>query len=35
MSAMSPWRLSVAPIPAWSANHVRYLHRLIPKNTRL
>ena len=35
MSAMSPWRLSVAPMLEWSDKHGRYLHRLITKNTRL
>ena len=35
MSAMSPWRLSVAPMLDWSDKHGRYLHRLITKNTRL
>ena len=33
--AMSPWRLSVAPMLEWSDKHGRYLHRLITKNTRL
>ena len=33
--AMSPWRLSVAPMLDWSDKHGRYLHRLITKNTRL
>ena len=35
MSAMSPWRLSVAPMLDWSDKHGRYVHRLITKNTRL
>ena len=35
MSAMSPWRLSVAPMLDWSDKHGRYLHRLITKKTRL
>ena len=33
--AMSPWRLSVAPMLDWSDKHGRYLHRLITKKTRL
>ena len=35
MSAMSPWRLSVAPMLDWSDKHGRYLHRLITQKTRL
>ena len=35
MSAMSPWRLSVAPMLEWSDKHGRYLHRLITQKTRL
>ena len=33
--AMSPWRLSVAPMLDWSDKHGRYLHRLITQKTRL
>jgi tRNA-dihydrouridine synthase A len=31
----SPWRLSVAPMMAWTDRHCRFLHRLITRRTRL
>ncbi|HRW71010.1 MAG: tRNA dihydrouridine(20/20a) synthase DusA [Ottowia sp.] len=34
-SAISPWRLSVAPMIDWTDKHCRYLHRLLTKKTRL
>ena len=33
--AMSPWRLSVAPMMAWTDRHCRHFHRLITRRTRL
>ncbi|MEZ5642173.1 MAG: tRNA dihydrouridine(20/20a) synthase DusA [Burkholderiaceae bacterium] len=33
--AISPWRLSVAPMIDWTDKHCRYLHRLLTKKTRL
>ncbi len=34
-SACSPWRLSVAPMMAWTDKHCRYFHRLLTKNALL
>ena len=34
-SAISPWRLSVAPMIDWTDKHCRYLHRLLTQKTRL
>ena len=31
----SPWRLSVAPMMAWTDRHCRFFHRLLTKRTRL
>ena len=31
----SPWRLSVAPMMAWTDRHCRYFHRLVTKRARL
>ncbi|MEY4412708.1 MAG: hypothetical protein RIQ53_1, partial [Pseudomonadota bacterium] len=31
----SPWRLSVAPMMAWTDRHCRHFHRLITRHTRL
>lgn len=31
----SPWRLSVAPMLAWTDKHCRYLHRQLTRHTRL
>jgi tRNA-dihydrouridine synthase A len=31
----NPWRLSVAPMMAWTDRHCRHLHRLITKRARL
>ena len=33
--ALSPWRLSVAPMMDWTDRHCRRLHRLITRRTRL
>ncbi|MGL6112926.1 MAG: tRNA dihydrouridine(20/20a) synthase DusA [Rubrivivax sp.] len=33
--ALSPWRLSVAPMMDWSDRHCRFFHRLITQRTRL
>ena len=33
--ALSPWRLSVAPMMDWTDRHCRYLHRLLTRHTRL
>lgn len=33
--AISPWRLSVAPMMDWTDRHCRYFHRLITRRTRL
>ena len=33
--AISPWRLSVAPMIDWTDKHCRYLHRLLTQKTRL
>jgi tRNA-dihydrouridine synthase A len=33
--AVSPWRLSVAPMMDWTDRHCRYFHRLITRRTRL
>jgi len=33
--AISPWRLSVAPMMDWTDRHCRVFHRLITKRTRL
>ena len=33
--AISPWRLSVAPMLDWSDKHCRYFHRLLTRHTRL
>ena len=35
MSAMSPWRLSVAPMMDWTDRHCRTFHRLLTRHTRL
>jgi tRNA-dihydrouridine synthase A len=32
---MSPWRLSVAPMMAWTDRHCRHFHRLLTRRTRL
>jgi tRNA-dihydrouridine synthase A len=32
---LSPWRLSVAPMMAWTDKHCRYFHRLLTKNALL
>ena len=32
---MSPWRLSVAPMIAWTDRHCRYFHRVLTKRARL
>jgi len=32
---VSPWRLSVAPMMAWSDRHCRYFHRLLTQHTLL
>ncbi len=32
---LSPWRLSVAPMMAWTDRHCRAFHRLLTKRTRL
>lgn len=34
-SDFSPWRLSVAPMMAWTDKHCRYFHRLLTQKTRL
>ena len=34
-TGLSPWRLSVAPMMAWTDRHCRFLHRLITQRTRL
>ena len=34
-SPAGPWRLSVAPMLAWTDKHCRYFHRLLTKRTRL
>lgn len=34
-SAISPWRLSVAPMIDWTDKHCRYLYRLLTQKTRL
>lgn len=31
----APWRLSVAPMMAWTDRHCRYFHRLLTQGTRL
>ena len=33
--AVSPWRLSVAPMLDWTDKHCRFLHRLLSRRTRL
>ena len=33
--ALSPWRLSVAPMMDWTDRHCRYFHRLLTRRTRL
>ena len=33
--AVSPWRLSVAPMLDWTDKHCRHLHRLLSQKTRL
>jgi tRNA-dihydrouridine synthase A len=33
--ALSPWRLSVAPMMDWTDRHCRYFHRQITRHTRL
>jgi tRNA-dihydrouridine synthase A len=33
--AHNPWRLSVAPMMAWTDKHCRYFHRLLTQNTLL
>jgi tRNA-dihydrouridine synthase A len=33
--ALSPWRLSVAPMLDWTDRHCRHFHRLISRHTRL
>ncbi|MDO8904634.1 tRNA dihydrouridine(20/20a) synthase DusA [Hydrogenophaga sp.] len=33
--ALSPWRLSVAPMMDWTDRHCRYFHRLLTKKTLL
>jgi tRNA-dihydrouridine synthase A len=33
--ALSPWRLSVAPMLDWTDKHCRYFHRLLTRHTRL
>ncbi len=33
--AISPWRLSVAPMLDWTDKHCRYFHRLLTRHTRL
>jgi tRNA-dihydrouridine synthase A len=33
--ALSPWRLSVAPMMDWTDRHCRFFHRLITRRTRL
>ena len=35
LPALSPWRLSVAPMMDWTDRHCRYFHRLITRHTRL
>ncbi len=35
MTALNPWRLSVAPMMDWTDRHCRYFHRLITRRTRL
>lgn len=35
MSALSPWRLSVAPMMDWTDRHCRVFHRLLTRHTRL
>jgi tRNA-dihydrouridine synthase A len=35
INALSPWRLSVAPMMEWTDRHCRYFHRLITQRTRL
>jgi tRNA-dihydrouridine synthase A len=34
-TALSPWRLSVAPMMDWTDRHCRYLHRLLSRHTLL
>jgi len=34
-TALSPWRLSVAPMMDWTDRHCRYFHRLLTKQARL
>jgi tRNA-dihydrouridine synthase A len=34
-TAVSPWRLSVAPMMDWTDRHCRYFHRLLSKHARL
>lgn len=34
-SALSPWRLSVAPMMDWTDRHCRFFHRQISRHTRL
>jgi len=34
-STYSPWRLSVAPMMAWTDKHCRFFHRLLSQNTLL
>ena len=35
VSPVSPWRLSVAPMMAWTDRHCRYFHRLLTRHTLL
>lgn len=35
VSPASPWRLSVAPMMAWTDRHCRYFHRLLTRRTLL
>lgn len=35
LAPVSPWRLSVAPMMAWTDRHCRYFHRLLTRHTLL
>lgn len=35
MDTPNPWRLSVAPMMAWTDRHCRHFHRLVTRRTRL
>ncbi|WP_428424031.1 tRNA dihydrouridine(20/20a) synthase DusA [Methylibium sp.] len=35
LMALSPWRLSVAPMMDWTDRHCRHFHRLMTRHTRL